>query len=108
MFYPVFVRFCSAQWYDGLVALPGCDDKNMTGCLMAMGRLNRPAVMIYGGTIRAGKHPGTGAPLNIVDALESYGAYLYDKISDDERKIILQHACPGKGACGGMYTAQTI
>lgn len=95
------------QWYDGLIALPGCD-KNMPGCLMAMGRLNRPSIMVYGGTIRAGKHPGTGEPLNIVDALESYGAAVYDKITEEERQIIIQNACPGPGACGGMYTANTM
>ena len=96
-----------AQWYDGLITLPGCD-KNMPGCVIAMARLNRPAIMIYGGTIRGGKHPQTGEPLNIVDALESYGAYVYDKISDEERQVIIRHACPGPGACGGMYTANTM
>mmetsp|Transcript_27734 Transcript_27734/g.66882 ORF Transcript_27734/g.66882 Transcript_27734/m.66882 type:complete len:658 (-) Transcript_27734:3205-5178(-) len=96
-----------AQWYDGLIALPGCD-KNMPGCVMAMGRLNRPSIMIYGGTIRAGKQPSTGAPLDIVSAFQSYGEFLYDKISDEERQEIVQHACPGQGACGGMYTANTM
>jgi dihydroxy-acid dehydratase len=95
------------QWYDGLIALPGCD-KNMPGCLMAMGRLNRPSIMVYGGTIRAGKNPKTGEPLNIVDALESYGAYMYDKITEEERQTIIRNACPGPGACGGMYTANTM
>eukprot|EP00934_Nitzschia_sp_Nitz4_P006297 Nitzschia sp. Nitz4//scaffold124_size66437//38818//41033//NITZ4_006112-RA/size66437-augustus-gene-0.7-mRNA-1//-1//CDS//3329534555//6287//frame0 len=97
----------SAQWYDGLIALPGCD-KNMPGCVMAMARLNRPSIMIYGGTIRAGKQPSTGKSLDIVSAFQSYGEYVYDKISDDERKEIVQHACPGQGACGGMYTANTM
>jgi len=97
----------SAQWYDGVIALPGCD-KNMPGCIMAMGRLNRPGIMIYGGTIRAGKQPSTDAPLDIVSAFQSYGQYLYDKISDEERMEIIQHACPGPGACGGMYTANTM
>ncbi|MCA9965618.1 MAG: dihydroxy-acid dehydratase [Anaerolineales bacterium] len=96
----------SAQWYDALVALPGCD-KNMPGCLMAMGRLNRPSVMVYGGTIRAGctvKHP----KLDIVSAFQSYGEYVAGKISDEEREEIVRHACPGAGACGGMYTANTM
>lgn len=95
------------QWYDGLIALPGCD-KNMPGCIMAMGRLNRPGIMIYGGTIRAGRQPSTNAPLDIVSAFQSYGEYVYDKISEEERKEIIQHACPGQGACGGMYTANTM
>lgn len=97
----------SAQWYDGLIALPGCD-KNMPGCIMAMGRLNRPGIMIYGGTIRGGKQPSTGKTLDIVSAFQSYGEYIYDKISEEERKEILQHSCPGPGACGGMYTANTM
>ena len=97
----------AAQWYDALVALPGCD-KNMPGCVMAMARLNRPSIMVYGGTIRAGKHPTKGCPLNIVDALESYGAYVYNRIDEEERKTIIKHACPGPGACGGMYTANTM
>ena len=95
-----------AQWYDGLVALPGCD-KNMPGCLMAMGRLNRPAIMVYGGTIQAGctaKH----AKLDIVSAFQSYGEYLAGSITDEEREEIVRHACPGAGACGGMYTANTM
>eukprot|EP00614_Pseudopedinella_elastica_P026812 CAMPEP_0172616102 /NCGR_PEP_ID=MMETSP1068-20121228/62706_1 /TAXON_ID=35684 /ORGANISM="Pseudopedinella elastica, Strain CCMP716" /LENGTH=600 /DNA_ID=CAMNT_0013421435 /DNA_START=129 /DNA_END=1931 /DNA_ORIENTATION=- len=96
-----------AQWYDGLVALPGCD-KNMPGCVMAMARLNRPSVMVYGGTIRAGKQPSTGDSLDIVSAFQSYGQFLYDKISEEERLEITQHSCPGQGACGGMYTANTM
>ena len=95
-----------AQWYDGLIALPGCD-KNMPGCLMAMGRLNRPAIMVYGGTIQAGctaKH----AKLDIVSAFQSYGEYLAGSITDEEREAIVRHACPGAGACGGMYTANTM
>lgn len=95
------------QWYDGLIALPGCD-KNMPGCIMAMGRLNRPGIMIYGGTIRAGKAPSTQESLDIVSAFQSYGEYVYEKITEEERKEILQHACPGPGACGGMYTANTM
>ncbi|MEZ4514624.1 MAG: dihydroxy-acid dehydratase [Chloroflexota bacterium] len=95
-----------AQWYDALVALPGCD-KNMPGCLMAMGRLNRPSIMVYGGTIRAGctvKHP----KLDIVSAFQSYGEYIAGNITDEEREEIVRHACPGAGACGGMYTANTM
>ncbi len=95
-----------AQWYDGLVALPGCD-KNMPGCIMAMGRLNRPAIMVYGGTIQAGctaKHP----KLDIVSAFQSYGEYIAGSLSDEEREDIVRHACPGPGACGGMYTANTM
>eukprot|EP00568_Trieres_chinensis_P002518 CAMPEP_0183301576 /NCGR_PEP_ID=MMETSP0160_2-20130417/7642_1 /TAXON_ID=2839 ORGANISM="Odontella Sinensis, Strain Grunow 1884" /NCGR_SAMPLE_ID=MMETSP0160_2 /ASSEMBLY_ACC=CAM_ASM_000250 /LENGTH=608 /DNA_ID=CAMNT_0025464219 /DNA_START=1 /DNA_END=1827 /DNA_ORIENTATION=+ len=95
------------QWYDGLIALPGCD-KNMPGCVMAMARLNRPSIMIYGGTIRAGKQPSTGNTLDIVSAFQTYGEYLYDKITEEERVEILKHSCPGQGACGGMYTANTM
>jgi len=96
-----------AQWYDGLVALPGCD-KNMPGTVMAMARLNRPSIMVYGGTIRAGEQPSTGETLDIVSAFQSYGESLYDKIDEEERKEIIQHSCPGPGACGGMYTANTM
>jgi len=95
------------QWYDGLVAIPGCD-KNMPGCLIAMGRLNRPSIMVYGGTIRAGIQPSTGATLDIVSAFQSYGEYVYDKITEEERAEITRHSCPGQGACGGMYTANTM
>jgi len=94
------------QWYDGLVAIPGCD-KNMPGCLIAMGRLNRPAIMVYGGTIRAGcteKFP----QLDIVSAFQSYGESLYNRITEEERKEIVRNSCPGPGACGGMYTANTM
>jgi dihydroxy-acid dehydratase len=94
-----------AQWYDALVAIPGCD-KNMPGCLIAMGRLNRPALMIYGGTIKAGHHHG--ATLDIVSAFQSYGEFIAGKISEETRQEIVQHACPGPGACGGMYTANTM
>ncbi len=93
------------QWYDGLVALPGCD-KNMPGCLMAMGRLNRPALMVYGGTIRPGKW--NGESLDIVSAFQCYGQYLSGQITDEEREEIVRHSCPGAGACGGMYTANTM
>lgn len=96
----------AAQWYDGLIALPGCD-KNMPGCIMAMSRLDRPAIMIYGGTIRAGC-TANHDKLDIVSAFQSYGEYLSGKISDEERREIVRHACPGPGACGGMYTANTM
>ena len=96
----------SAQWYDGLVALPGCD-KNMPGCLIAMARLNRPSFMIYGGTIAAGCH-GKKKKLDVVSAFQSYGEYLSGSIDEEERKAIIAHACPGAGACGGMYTANTM
>lgn len=95
-----------AHWYDALVAIPGCD-KNMPGCLIAMGRLNRPALMVYGGTIRAGctpQHP----QLDIVSAFQSYGQAIAGAISEEERRAIVRHSCPGPGACGGMYTANTM
>jgi dihydroxy-acid dehydratase len=95
----------AAQWYDGLVTLPGCD-KNMPGCLIAMGRLNRPSIMVYGGTIRAGVWHGQ--KLDIVSAFQCYGQYLARQITDDEREQIVRHSCPGAGACGGMYTANTM
>ena len=95
-----------AQWYDGLVAIPGCD-KNMPGCLIAMGRLNRPALMVYGGTIRPG-HLGDGTTLYIVSAFQCYGEYVAGRIDDARRSDIVRHACPGAGACGGMYTANTM
>jgi dihydroxy-acid dehydratase len=94
-----------AQWYDGLIALPGCD-KNMPGCLMAMGRLNRPALMIYGGTIRAGKW--NGHSLDIVSAFQCYGQYISGQIDEATRASIVRNSCPGAGACGGMYTANTM
>jgi dihydroxy-acid dehydratase len=95
-----------AQWYDALVTLPGCD-KNMPGCLIAMGRLNRPAIMVYGGTIRAGCTEKFDK-LDIVSAFQSYGEYIADSIGDDERQEIVKSSCPGAGACGGMYTANTM
>ncbi|HAC91449.1 MAG TPA: dihydroxy-acid dehydratase, partial [Planctomycetaceae bacterium] len=94
-----------AQWYDGLITLPGCD-KNMPGCLIAMGRLNRPALMVYGGTIRPGSW--NGHSLDIVSAFQCYGQFLTGQISDEEREQIVRHSCPGAGACGGMYTANTM
>ena len=96
----------AAHWYDALVAIPGCD-KNMPGCLIAMGRLNRPALMIYGGTIRAGctpQHP----QLDIISAFQSYGQAIAGTITETERRQIVRHSCPGPGACGGMYTANTM
>jgi dihydroxy-acid dehydratase len=96
----------AAQWYDALIAIPGCD-KNMPGCLIAMGRLNRPALMIYGGTIKPG-HSKKGETLDIVSAFQSYGAFIAGKIDEEEREDIVAHACPGAGACGGMYTANTM
>jgi dihydroxy-acid dehydratase len=94
-----------AQWYDALVTVPGCD-KNMPGSVIAMARLNRPALMVYGGTIRAGH--ALGKPRDIISAFQSYGEYLAGVITDDQRLDIVRHACPGAGACGGMYTANTM
>jgi dihydroxy-acid dehydratase len=94
-----------AQWYDGLIAIPGCD-KNMPGCLIAMGRLNRPALMVYGGTIKPGHCDGK--VLDIVSAFQSYGEYIAGRISDEEREKIVRCSIPGAGACGGMYTANTM
>ena len=94
-----------AQWYDGLICIPGCD-KNMPGCLIAAGRLNRPAIMVYGGTIKAGCYKDN--PLDIVSAVESYGAFISGRIDDKERQAIVRNSCPGAGACGGMYTANTM
>ena len=94
-----------AQWYDALVTIPGCD-KNMPGCVMAMGRLNRPALMVYGGTIKPGCY--NDQKLDIVSAFQSYGEYIADKIDDETRQAIVRNSCPGAGACGGMYTANTM
>ncbi|HVY93009.1 MAG TPA: dihydroxy-acid dehydratase [Bryobacteraceae bacterium] len=95
----------SGQWYDGNISLPGCD-KNMPGCVMAMGRLNRPSIMVYGGTIRAGH--SHGQTLDIVSAFQSFGECISGRINEEERKDIVRHSCPGQGACGGMYTANTM
>jgi dihydroxy-acid dehydratase len=95
----------AAQWYDANISIPGCD-KNMPGCVIAMGRLNRPSLMIYGGTIRAGHY--NGEKLDVVSAFQSYGQFIAHSISDDERQAIVRHSCPGAGACGGMYTANTM
>ena len=97
----------AAQFYDGLVTIAGCD-KNMPGCMMAMGRLNRPALMVYGGTIRRGTLPSSGRTINIVDAFEGYGKLVAGAISPQERAETIACACPGAGACGGMYTANTM
>ena len=94
-----------AHWYDANISIPGCD-KNMPGCLIAMGRLNRPSLMIYGGTIRAGNHDGR--KIDIVSAFQSYGEYLSGQIDERTRLQIVQKSCPGPGACGGMYTANTM
>ena len=96
----------SAHWYDANISIPGCD-KNMPGCMIAMGRLNRPALMIYGGTIRAGRG-SAGEKLDIVSAFQSYGELLAKRIDEGKRLDIVEHACPGPGACGGMYTANTM
>ncbi|WP_206022295.1 dihydroxy-acid dehydratase [Pseudoflavitalea sp. G-6-1-2] len=96
---------CGAQYYDGVIAIPGCD-KNMPGSIIAMGRLNRPAIMVYGGTIAPGHYKGQD--LNIVSAFEALGQKLAGTLSDADFKGIVQHSCPGAGACGGMYTANTM
>lgn len=94
-----------AHYYDGLITVPGCD-KNMPGALMAMARLNRPSLMVYGGTIRSGNL--FGKKLDIISAFEAYGKKLTGAIDKKEFDCIVQHACPGAGACGGMYTANTL
>ena len=96
---------CGAQYYDGLIAVPGCD-KNMPGSIIAMGRLNRPAIMIYGGTIAPGHYKGQD--LNIVSAFEALGQKLAGQLDEADFQGIIKHACPGAGACGGMYTANTM
>ncbi len=95
----------SAQWYDGVIAVVGCD-KNMPGALMAMGRLNRPAMIVYGGTVRSGNYGGK--KLDIVSAFEALGRKFAHNISDEEYKGVVQNSIPGQGACGGMYTANTM
>ena len=96
---------CGGFYYDGLIALPGCD-KNMPGSLIAMGRLNRPSIMIYGGTIDAGHYKGED--LNIISAFEALGKKLAGTITPEDFKEVVKHSCPGAGACGGMYTANTM
>jgi len=94
-----------AQWYDAMIAIPGCD-KNMPGALIAMGRVNRPAIMVYGGSIHSGEWKGE--KLNIVSAFEALGKKLQNTISEEDFKGVIQNSCPGPGACGGMYTANTM
>ncbi|KAF9521415.1 hypothetical protein CPB83DRAFT_778767 [Crepidotus variabilis] len=105
-----------AQHYDGNISIPGCD-KNMPGCFMAAVRHNRPTIIVYGGTIQPGKRhldcpsmdKQKGGTVNISDAFESYGTcFTKSQISDEERFDVVRHACPGPGACGGMYTANTM
>lgn len=96
---------CGAHYYDGLIAIPGCD-KNMPGSLIAMGRLNRPAIMLYGGSIAPGHYKGED--LNIVSAFEALGKKIAGQLSEADFKGIVKHSCPGAGACGGMYTANTM
>merc|ERR1719343_724303 len=95
-----------AQFYDGLVTIPGCD-KNMPGCVMGMIRMNRPALMLYGGSIASGRSC-KGETLDIVSIFEAYGKYITGGIDDEERLDIVRNACPGPGACGGMYNANTM
>jgi dihydroxy-acid dehydratase len=96
---------CGAQYYDGLIALPGCD-KNMPGSVIAMGRLNRPSIMVYGGTIAPGHYKGQD--LNIISAFEALGQKIAGQLDDADFKGIVMNSCPGAGACGGMYTANTM
>lgn len=94
------------QWYDANISLPGCD-KNMPGVAIAMGRFNRPSIMVYGGTILPGCGKN-GTPLDIVSAFQAYGQYISGEITEEQRFDIIRNACPGSGACGGMYTANTL
>merc|ERR1739841_369381 len=96
----------AAQWYDANVSIPGCD-KNMPGCMMAIGRLNRPSIMVYGGTIRGGKSC-KGEVIDIVSAFQTFGSMAAGLMDREERDDIVRNACPGQGACGGMYTANTM
>lgn len=96
---------CGGQYYDGLITIPGCD-KNMPGSIMAMGRLNRPSIMVYGGSIHSGSYKGKS--LNIVSAFEALGEKLAGNLSEEDYQGIIKHTCPGAGACGGMYTANTM
>ena len=96
------------QWYDGNVSIPGCD-KNMPGVIMAMGRFNRPSLMVYGGTIKPGcAATQNNADIDIISAFQAYGQFISGQISEEVRSDIVRHACPGSGACGGMYTANTM
>ncbi|MBL9080276.1 MAG: dihydroxy-acid dehydratase, partial [Planctomycetales bacterium] len=96
---------CGAQWYDACITIPGCD-KNMPGCIMALGRLNRPGLMIYGGTIKPGH--SEGETLDVVSAFQCFGQWLAGRISEEKRQEIVRCSIPGAGACGGMYTANTM
>jgi dihydroxy-acid dehydratase len=96
---------CGGQYYDGLITIPGCD-KNMPGSIMAMGRLNRPSIMVYGGSIHSGKYKG--ASLNIVSAFEALGQKLAGNLEEEDFQGVIRNACPGAGSCGGMYTANTM
>jgi dihydroxy-acid dehydratase len=96
---------CGAQYYDAVIALPGCD-KNMPGSIMAMGRLNRPSIMVYGGTIAPGHY--NGQDLNIVSAFEALGQKIAGSITEEDFRCVVKASCPGAGACGGMYTANTM
>jgi dihydroxy-acid dehydratase len=93
------------QWYDANISIPGCD-KNMPGVVMAMGRLNRPSIMVYGGTIKPGHF--NGQTFDIVSAFQSYGEFVAGSITEEERMDVVRNSCPGSGACGGMYTANTM
>ncbi len=95
----------AAHWYDACIAIPGCD-KNMPGSIMAMARLNRPALMVYGGTIKPGCRDGQ--PLDVVSAFQSYGEFLAGRLDEESRQDVIRKSCPGPGACGGMYTANTM
>ena len=95
----------AGQWYDGLIAIAGCD-KNMPGCLIAMARLDRPAMMIFGGTIRAGHLDGQ--PIDIASVFQAYGEFVQGSRTEASMNAVVRHACPGAGACGGMYTANTM
>jgi len=95
----------NGQWYDANISIPGCD-KNMPGVLIAMGRINRPSLMVYGGTIKPGHL--NNKTLDVVSAFQSYGEFITGKITEEERQSIVENSCPGAGACGGMYTANTM
>lgn len=96
------------QWYDANISLPGCD-KNMPGVVMAMGRINRPSIMVYGGTIAPGCAKTLGnSDIDIVSAFQAYGQFLTGEFDEEKRFDVIRHACPGSGACGGMYTANTL
>lgn len=94
-----------AQWYDGCITIPGCD-KNMPGCLMAMARVNRPSLMVYGGAIKAGQCGGQS--IDIISSFQAYGETMAGRMQENQRKAIVRNACPGQGSCGGMYTANTM